>query len=174
MGNINYIKTNWMAKDEHGNVPAGAPPINVTNLNNIEDGIVLCANVINTLSEHYEHYIVERNIYDLFKGDLLWENNSPNTSFAETTINKDISQYKSFSILFKTYTTEDTYVEYKISYKDIKMQCATFSDEGSAERARNIIFSDNQIYISNGFQPYNPKSSENSYTIPIKIVGYKY
>lgn len=166
---IVYDKTEWLTMQDDGSIPEGAPAINADNLNKIEDGIQICVDKINTHTEEIAF------IKSLLQSDIVWENDSPDKTFLERTIEVDLSKYNRFSVLIKSYYTSDKYCEYTISNKDVKIFLkAGGYDSSDHDYGRLISVSNSGVQFSHGGYGGSFSSSYNSYSIPIRIIGYTY
>lgn len=70
---MSYTRTNWLPKDENGNIPDGAPSINAKNLNNMEVGIENAHNDIARVEREYKTYVDNNILY--FNGWAHFEKN---------------------------------------------------------------------------------------------------
>lgn len=60
---MSYTRTNWVPKDDNGNIPKDAPAINAKNLNNIEDGIEEALNAAKKIDKEYKEYADSNILY---------------------------------------------------------------------------------------------------------------
>jgi hypothetical protein len=136
--------------------------INAANLNTIEAGIASCSQDIEVLSE-------------LMEPKTIWENEEPTEIFAAQEHERDLSKYKRFSVLFEDKKDSSQYVEYQVSQKDIDMYFGVNRTHSSSyEYGRIIKFTNDKITFSNVLRNGSEYSSYNNFSIPVKIIGYKY
>ena len=145
--------------------------INAQNLNIIEEGIASCSRDVEVLSER---------IIEIVTPITIWENLTPTENFNSQEFvaqerGIDLSEYKRFSVLFEDKKDSSRYVEYQVSQKNIDMYFGvnrTYSS--SYEYGRIIKFTNDKITFSNVLRNGSEYSSYNNFSIPIKIIGYKY
>lgn len=70
---MSYTRTNWVPKEDNGNIPEGAPAINAKNLNNIEDGIEEALGAAKRIDKEYKEYADGNILY--FNGWAHFEKN---------------------------------------------------------------------------------------------------
>lgn len=140
--------------------------INAQNLNIIEEGIASCSRDVEVLSER---------IIEIVTPITIWENLTPTEDFEAQEFNIDLSEYERFSVLFKDKIDSSQHIEYQVSQKDIDMYFGVNSTWSSSyEYGRIIKFTNDKITFSNCLRNGSEYSSYNNYSIPVKIIGYKY
>lgn len=150
---------------------------------NFKEDIDLMGNKVETLRETVEQHSKDIETID---GDVLWTTSIPSgdteTPFGATTIEIDLSAYKSFRVIYENFyiTTTYGYGEQFISAKGVRYNLIGHmaGDGGSTSTAfhfRGITFSDTTIAIEDTDVPYNSVSdARNKYVRPYKIIGYKH
>ena len=101
------------------------------------------------------------------KRTVLWENPDPTVRFAGQTIAMDLTEYEHFKILLKDSISADRYFEASASFKGYEL---IFGNVNHTDYYRRCTFSNDGVWFSNTVG----SSSNNDYTIPVKIIGYKY
>lgn len=119
---------------------------------------------------------VEQHAKDIetIDGDVLWENPNPTNAdgFAETTIEMNLTEYRSFRVIYQNHKTNVEgygYGEQVISEKDKKYHLiGHMTTEGF--KFRGITFSDTGITILG----VEDSASKKDHCVPVKIIGYKH
>ena len=113
-----------------------------------------------------------RAMLESLQGTVLWENPDPTASFAATTIEMDLAEYKNLKVIYCYDTSKNTYEEQHVSVRGVTYalgELQTFlSDSGYS---RNISITDTEIVVSDCTRK---GSVANGMIIPVKIIGYKY
>lgn len=154
-----------------------ATPVIETVAKNVE---ALLADEMETLrSEAVATNEAARAMLEALQGTVLWENPDPTVSFEATTIPMDLSEYKTFRVVYSaektvSYTMEYTsHSELSISRKDIVYNLTTVVSPVYPFSYRPIKITDTAITIYDGYW-YNNSDSKNNIFIPVQIIGYKY
>ena len=107
---------------------------------------------------------------------VLWENPNPENGLAATTIEMDLSAFKSFRVVYANLCSNTTtygFGEQTISTKGIRYNLVGHTSENY--RFRGLTISDTGIEIADTGTPYSSASeSANKYIVPVQIIGYKY
>jgi hypothetical protein len=102
--------------------------------------------------------------------DLLWENASLGSSFAEQIIWKDCTQYSTFVVVSAVDTTYTDEYETGIFPKCNKMEISHTANNVANKRRRYVSFMDDRIYFTHA---YNQSAVENNAIIPYRIYGIR-
>lgn len=116
-------------------------------------------------------------------GTVLWENPSPTSPIGETTIEMDLSEFKTFRVIYDTKIHALTsngngyecYHEAHITEKGIAygLTMPHAQDGNPYVRVRRIIFSDSGIWFAENLNVDN-RTVDSYNNIPVKIIGYKH
>ena len=108
-----------------------------------------------------------------FKPDILWTNPDASKNMALSTIECDLSEFKSFKVIFAVTKNLEEYAERTISLKNkpYYLRPLVYGPNTSIQFYRTITISNTSINIDNC---YINSTMENSYLIPVQILGYKY
>lgn len=113
-----------------------------------------------------------RAMLEALQGTVLWENSDPTKDFPATTIEQDLSKFKSFRVIFATGNNLTEYEEKTISTKGLLYTLSSdLYGSNSDLYKRDITISDTNIaigHVGGSNDPFNNK------IIPVKIIGYKY
>lgn len=109
-------------------------------------------------------------------GKILWTNNDTTKEFTSQTITLSNSDYDCYSIIYRTLTTQNCYLNSGIIPKEKGINLLNLEGaSGTGIRSRRIDFTDdthllvNNAYISSGTNG----SINNAILIPLYIIGYK-
>lgn len=150
-------------------------------LGDIEDDISTIDTNIGVLSQLTtpEKTSIVNAINSLYPVDL-WENETPNTSFASQEIEiSNLSNYEMIEIFAKNYggSTHKSIISVKIPQNYDGYLCIVETDCGLINRKASIDWSNNTIEFSNATfkQPTSSSAgvTDNNRCIPLNIIGYK-
>lgn len=137
-----------------------------------------------SIVEHREVLDKHTKAISTIDGDVLWETTIPSedsTPFGATTIEMDLSAYKSFRIIYENHGGSNTYGygEQIISEKGLKYNLIghLHGDGGTSTvyRFRSLTITDTGIEIGDTDVPYGDASdTKNKYVRPYKIIGFKH
>lgn len=102
--------------------------------------------------------------------DLLWENASPTSAFAEQSIWKDFSKYSAIIVVASISTQYwDEYVT-AIFPRDDKMELSWIGNDAGSKFKRFVYFNEGQISFTGTF---NQGAAANDRVVPYRIYGIK-
>lgn len=113
-------------------------------------------------------------------GILLWENQSPTSSFAGQDVNLNSSDYNYLEIYYKFSNGSNQPMKSDRAIKGYNMRLmssSTFGGQGGGEMARRDVTYVNATKLTFGDGIYQKGTTEttgqNQYAIPVIIIGYK-
>ena len=123
-----------------------------------------------------------RAMLEALNGTVLWENPDPTVKFEATTIEEmpdgtemDLSEYKRFTVIYRTSNLVDNCEERTISIKNVLYRVSTdYYAYVQKSYERDVTISDTEISIDDAKASNNKNNDCNDYIIPVKIIGYKY
>lgn len=176
-----YNKTNWQ------NAPSTDTPINANNLNKIEEGIYqnsLKADQVGdltTLDTTIKSTLVGaiNELKNDLSGILLWENSNPISSFSAQNITLSSNNYDILEIFYYSYTDRLTVNSVRVKKGQDANLMAIFQYQNHGWIGnRDIRYTnDTQLYVDSTVSIVRndafSRQAENSWCIPIFIIGYK-
>ncbi len=146
---MSYTKNTW--------VNNGTPAINATNLNNIENGVEANDIAITSLT----------NTTNDLKGQILWENANPTTEITtDTVITLDSDDYDVYEVIYAYNTSNLIQMSVKSTKGKGTLLLFTVNNANTYRRIIEYV-SDTSLRIR------SQEQSQDSYAIPIYIIGYK-
>ena len=114
------------------------------------------------------------NLFPTSKMDLLWTNASPTSSFAEQTVQLDLSNYSTIVIMYAPYDSLQYYSSMICFKGTIYLVTTDMGSGGAASVARKATISNTGIAFETARLGYNgTATNNNTYIIPYKIYGIK-
>lgn len=176
-----YNKTNWEA------APSTNTPINPTNLNKIEQGIYdnslgveNIGNLSNLETTAKTNLVAAINeVKNDLSGILLWENSNPISSFSAQNITLSSNNYDILEIFYYSYTDRLTVNSVRVKKGQDANLMAIFQYQNHGWIGnRDIRYTnDTQLYVDSTVSIVRndafSRQAENSWCIPIFIIGYK-
>lgn len=172
-----YNKTNWQS------LPSTDTPVNVSNLNKIENGIYNNSMEIENMIKNdysvettkgYSANYINNNFQT--KATLLWTNSNPSSSFSTQTITLSSSDYDVLEVYYKEATNTGTMTSTKlIKLNNSILAIPTLNGLKLAMFTRNLSFTNaTTIKFYDGWKRGSDINIvDNTVCIPLYIVGYK-
>lgn len=156
-----YQKQTWE------NLPSTNTPITAERLNHIENGIeeietetTPVTTYTETNSKSYSCNYINNNFDG--KGEILWENPNPTSSFSTQTITFASSDFDIYEVYYYIATNN----EQVLTAKSIKGHGTRLIVPTTNMEYRVISATDNTNYVVGN-------ATDNTYAVPISIIGYK-